>query len=430
MNTINGGPPRGSSSRRSPINGPWPDGSDEAQLLIETAAQAEVVPSPASRARVWSAIEARRRRGARFAWRLGLAGAGFAAVAVGLWLRRAPSELPSGQSFTVAATERRKIDLHGVASVVLSDGAQAQFVEDDAQGMVVRLDRGSLLAQVSPRPATAPFRVRTPRAEVKVVGTVLWVSVDGAGEATVAVGHGAVEVTPIGGAAVRVGAGQRWPTSARRSPTSGDIALLGASANLTWAGELAAVAPPIAPVAALPAVAAAATPQAPLTVAPPRRAARACGGLSGKPGIDCLQRVAAGSDPLRAESALFELGWRRLHDHGDARAALGAWESQRRRFPSGALRSDADVSIIEALGRLGDDAQARREIDRWLAAHPDGLAAPQVHYLRGSLERRAGDCPGALQEFDLALRAPADPWAADARAERAACQRAGAAPHH
>jgi hypothetical protein len=381
---------------RTAYNGPWPEGTAEARALAGAIAIDPVEVPPWAQARVWARIEARRQRAHRIRKVLAFA----AAPAVGLVVALVAS-LHGVVSGGMAGTRwadgsQRAVDVHGDARVVLAEGSRVSLVEDDSRGVVFDVARGSLLARVKHRPAGSPFRVHTPKADVKVVGTVLWVDVAPDGTPTVSVARGVVEVTPTGGETVSVHGGERWPAGSARAPTPADVSLLG-----TDALEGGRFAPPVA-------LGAAST-------------QTGCEGLVGRAALACLDRLAASDDPLRAESALYEIGWRQLREMGDARAALAAWQKQRARFPGGVLRLEADVSIIEALVRLRDDAHARHEIDAYLGAHPDGMAAPEVHYLRGSLERAGGDCARALAEFDFALRTPAEPWAAEARAERAAC---------
>jgi hypothetical protein len=147
-----------------------------------------------------------------------------------------------------------------------------------------------------------------------------------------------------------------------------------------------------------------------------------CPGRAGAAAIACLEALVGSGGALRAEGALYEIGWRRLRELDDPRGALAAWERQRAAFPSGALRPEAEVSIVEALVRLGDGDRARSEAAAFLATHPGSLAAPEVHYLLGAMADADGDCARATPELEAALAAPADPWAADARARRAACR--------
>jgi hypothetical protein len=47
---------------------------------------------------------------------------------------------------------------------------------------------------------------------------------------------------------------------------------------------------------------------------------------------------------------------------------------------------------------------------------------PEVHFLRGVLERADGNCARAIPELETALRAPSEPWATEAQAQLAACR--------
>jgi hypothetical protein len=50
------------------------------------------------------------------------------------------------------------------------------------------------------------------------------------------------------------------------------------------------------------------------------------------------------------------------------------------------------------------------------------LRSAEMHFVRGTLQRAEDrSCRRARHEFDLALAHPAAPWAARARAARAAC---------
>ena len=397
----------------SSVNGAWPEGTDKAQALVEAVrgsarASMDLEAPLGARARVWSAIKDRlasRSGRAVSRWaQMTLAGLAVGSLALVLFkFDYFHSRSLAGSTFA-ADSARRSIDLHGDARVVLSQGSRMGVVEDDAGGLALSLERGSVLADVNHRPAGAPLTVRTPRAVVRVVGTVLWVDVAEDGSTTVLVGRGAVEVTSKDGAAaapasVSVMAGERLPHTSVRSPDPADLSLLGSAAEGTRFAPPAVVTP---------------------TVPPPP--VNPCSGLTTDASIGCLEQLSATSDALRAERALYEIGGRILRDRGDAKGAIAAWEKQRSRFPHGALRPEADLSIIEALVRLGDTKRAGKALKGWLAAHPRSLAAPEAHYLRGKLYRAAGHCKPAIREFDLALRSPADPWAAEAKADRAACQ--------
>ena len=447
----------------------WPEGTSEAEALArEAAAGAEVDAPLGAEGRVWARLEARRGTGRRRRW-LGfgaLSGAalGVAALAllVGPWRTPAApvalAPIPDGAA--------RALSIGQVARVVKSEGGRASVAAAGGAGVVpgvvpgvmIDLRSGSLLASVTHRSPGAPFIVRTPSATVRVVGTVLWVSVDGPDRTTVLVGRGAVEVTVDlagpGAAPVRVAAGERWPRESDATPDPADLALLGADAladarfappAVAAAGHAPAPAVPL--VAVDPAVPRPTTP--PAVPAPPgSHSPSSPGGSAASPpdgpavrapapsecrrlgsqAAPCWRRIADSGNPLEAEMALFELGRTELHDQHDARAALLTWDRQRKRFPSGALRTEADVSVIEALVKLDERPRARREIDSFLARHADSVDAPLVHFLSGTLARADRDCARAVRDFDAALRAPDPSWSARARTERDACLPGRASP--
>jgi outer membrane protein assembly factor BamD (BamD/ComL family) len=126
---------------------------------------------------------------------------------------------------------------------------------------------------------------------------------------------------------------------------------------------------------------------------------------------------------VRAESALYQAGWIRMHELHDPAFALGIFERQRSRFPHGVLRDEAQTSIIDALVLLHRTRAAEVEIADYLRAHPTGLRSAEMHFVRGTLLRNEDrGCRRAAHELDLALAHPAAPWAARARAARASCR--------
>jgi hypothetical protein len=145
--------------------------------------------------------------------------------------------------------------------------------------------------------------------------------------------------------------------------------------------------------------------------------------MHGETAIDCWLAVADESDPVRAESALYQAGWIRMHELHDPAFALGIWERQRARFPRGVLHDEAQASIIDALVALHRTRAADAEIADYLRAHPNGLRSAEMHFVRATLERNEDrSCRRAAHELDLALAHPAAPWAARARAARLACR--------
>ncbi len=399
--------------------------SAEAAQLIARASQVGVQPPPSARARVWQRVETKARRPRwRFAWPAFAAGAVCATLVVMLLV---PRDRPDGEALVLAADGTQRIvkpgeklpqlldlslvDLHGAGRAVAGPGTLATLVKMGPNGVELKLDRGSLLMHVTPRPARAPLWVRTAKFSARVVGTVLRVAVHADGSASLAVGHGAVEVTPVGGGRpVMVRSGERWPRDAADAPSASELEKLGAT-DLEGVSASAFVPSSLnipAPSSAVPSPAAPADPCAAATTPDAR--------------LRCTLALADDGDPLRAESALFQAGWIAWRELHDRQRALAIWERQRDRFPSGILRHEAHASIIDALIALHRSARARAEIDDYLRRDPRGLRSAELHYVRGTLLREAdGSCKRASREFELALRRPAEPWAREARRARAAC---------
>jgi FecR protein/Outer membrane lipoprotein len=378
-----------------------------AQQIVRRAARVHVGPPPGARARVWKALEERRGRERdkparrRLGWAMFAAGAACAAAIAVLVVPRArPTELT-----IQASAEAATIDLGGDGRVVAGPGTLARL-QRGARGdgvVTLVLERGSLLAHIKPRATGAPFVIDTPAFRARVVGTVFRVVAREDASASIAVGHGAVEVTPRGSSPRLVRAGERWPANSTDAPSADEIARMGA-ADLEGAGA-ASFAPAARSELARPA------------------AAPSCRALTGEDAIECWLRVADVADPVRAESALYQAGWIRMHELHDAAFALGIWERQRSRYPHGLLRDEAQTSIIDALVALRRTRAAEAEIADYLRAHPTGLRSAEMHFVRGTLQRAAdGDCRRARRELDLALAHPTAPWAARARAARDGCR--------
>jgi hypothetical protein len=223
------------------------------------------------------------------------------------------------------------------------------------------------------------------------------------GSASVVVGHGAVEVTPNGQPARIVRTGQRWPTTATDAPVAGELERMGTS-DLEGVDAAA-----LSPVPA---------PGATATELP-------CDKRADDAAVQCWLAVAdRAKDATQAESALYQAGFLRMHALHDPAFALGIWERQRERFPSGILADEAQTSIIDALVALSRTRSAEAEIADYLKAHPHGMRSAEMHFVRGTLLMASdhNSCKRAGRELDAALAHPAAPWAARARAARAACR--------
>jgi hypothetical protein len=381
----------------------WEDST--AREITKRAARVTAQPPAGARARVWQSLEARRSRERdkparrRIAWAMFAAGATCAAAIAFMMVPHNRTDLTIS-----ASAEAATIDLAGDGRVVAGPGTLARLERRDG-AVTLTVERGSLLAHVKPREAGAPFVIETPAFRARVVGTVLRVVARNDASASIAVGHGAVEVTPRGGTPRLIHAGEHWPADSSDAPSSDEIARMGAS-DLEGAGVGSFGAPPLPP------------PAAPAATAKPT-----CDRLHGETAIACWLGIADQADPLSAESALYQAGWIRMHELRDPAFALGIWERQRSRFPRGLLRDEAQTSIIDALVALHRTRAAEVEIADYLRAHPTGLRSAEMHFVRGTLARSEdGGCRRAAHEFDLALAHPAAPWAARARAARAGCR--------
>jgi tetratricopeptide (TPR) repeat protein len=114
------------------------------------------------------------------------------------------------------------------------------------------------------------------------------------------------------------------------------------------------------------------------------------------------ERLVAGGGPL-AESALFEVAAIEDEDLHQPARALETWQRYRARHPRGLLRAEADLSIIEVLPRLGQEARALEEARAFLRRYPRNERRGEVARVAGDLSRARGDCPAALALYETAL---------------------------
>jgi ferric-dicitrate binding protein FerR (iron transport regulator) len=102
-----------------------------------------------------------------------------------------------------------------------------------------------------------------------------------------------------------------------------------------------------------------------------------------------LNHCAKGMGPA-AENAAYEMG-RVLRDSLQRpRAAVTAWANYRTRFPNGLLRAEADLSILETLGRVGDKAAALDEAESFLVRYPNSERRDEVAKLAARLRGATG----------------------------------------
>jgi hypothetical protein len=215
------------------------------------------------------------------------------------------------------------------------------------RGMLLVLDRGSIVCDVTPRSARAPMIIQAGAAQIRVVGTRFRVERHGEA-AQVAVEHGLVEVS-LNGQVTRVAAGQVWPPAAPATATSAT-----AGADTDTAERLEALGPSdphgIRHASARPRTATSAQPkEEPLP------------SLSAQARFEQAARLER-ADPAQAtaiyqalESGSDSWAQNALYAHGRLEAARGSTARARQllerymaRFPKGANRDDARA-LLERL---------------------------------------------------------------------------------
>ncbi|GEM_PF-1553000 len=338
-----------------------------------------------------------------------------------------PASLPSG-----------RVDLVGQATAVLSPDAVASGRAQTGNTEIV-LGKGSIELHVLPRAPGHDFAVSAGRYRFTVVGTAFTVWQTRSrlelvvSEGTVAVWRGtrrlatvgaggqwAVEMNPAASARPQTARAEqssavvgveplprRTPALAPSPTTPATVSGAPPERAATPTLTLPPATPPLAAVASASARAATpivapslATPPA-VAAAPPTRAATAapaapvavprdCGQLAASKGaqeaLTCYQDQAA-QGGLPGETAQYEVArlWRDSFGQNDR--ALAAFQTQRSRFPKGVLRTEADLSIIELLPRLGRHADALAESEQFLAVHPTAERRGEIHLLRGNIFR-------------------------------------------
>ncbi|HYP89346.1 MAG TPA: hypothetical protein VEQ59_14365 [Polyangiaceae bacterium] len=116
----------------------------------------------------------------------------------------------------------------------------------------------------------------------------------------------------------------------------------------------------------------------------------------------CFLERAQGSG-LGAEMALYEVARLRRDVLADADGALRALAEYRKRFPSGSLRREADMSQLELLIQLGRSDDALNQSQELLSSSASGERAAELHLLRGHILRKAQSrFAAAAHEYELA----------------------------
>jgi ferric-dicitrate binding protein FerR (iron transport regulator) len=315
-----------------------------------------------------------------------------------------PARAPAGGALTTGPGERVRHRL--VRGVDAELSPRTALVPGDEQAPPeVRV--GRVRFSVPHQPPGQRYSVRAGAFEVVVLGTVFDVAVEASGVG-VSVSNGTVEVREAGSPR----------TLARLTPGE------------QWSSEVEA---PATPPAALPAPRASAPLRKPQPH--PRRVAAVAGREAERTldqagelrrrdprrALAMYRRMLAAGGPL-AEIAQYEIGVIEDEDLRDPRQAVVTWDRYRTRYPGGLLRTEADLSVIEALSRTGERGRALAEAREFLTRHPNSERRSEVARLAGDLTRERGDCAGAIALYDQALSSrPATDDADDASFHRAAC---------
>jgi hypothetical protein len=263
--------------------------------------------------------------------------------------------------------ERLRVALGGGA---VADLDQESAITWDAQHRP-SIQQGTAALSVPHQPPGWRFSVTAGPYVVTVVGTKFKVEVGGK-TVGVDVSEGIVEVSR-GSQTTRLVAGDAW-----RGPLVPEES--SAKAPSAPAGASAATAPSERPRAAsrMPSLSPS-KPVAPVS----RRLQDAQSALQSgdvNRAMDILAQTSQGSGPA-AENAAYELARITRYNLGKPRQAVALWEKYRTRFPSGILRSETDLSIVDTLSQLGEVQSALTEAKTFLARHPNSERRQEVQRL-------------------------------------------------
>jgi TolA-binding protein len=126
--------------------------------------------------------------------------------------------------------------------------------------------------------------------------------------------------------------------------------------------------------------------------------------------IGLFDRVAASSD-VRAELAAHQAA-RLTMRIGKCSEATERFSRSLTRWPASAYAEEARLDRLECQLRLGALDSAHAALEDFLRHHPGSARSPEVHFLRGELNRTKGALAVAMPDYQAALGSKRD---ADAR---------------
>jgi TolA-binding protein len=135
--------------------------------------------------------------------------------------------------------------------------------------------------------------------------------------------------------------------------------------------------------------------------------------------LSCFKHQAEGNG-VAAEVALYESARIERELLGKPAQALATLDQYQQRFPAGTLWLEARLLAVQLLVELGKDGQALTESQDLLISERAQSRFSELHFLRGKLYRRRGNCAQAIDEFAKAA-VSTNSQSDRARLERASC---------
>jgi hypothetical protein len=347
----------------------------EADDEVAKVLRADSAPPTASdEVQAWDALERRLeqpRRSWRFVWAAAVAVAAVALLAVWIDLPNLhrSADAPAVTAEPASQMEPTALPIGGSR---LPDGSRA-VVDAESIAIVtaiteretrVELRQGSVGIEAVRQEPDRQFVVVAVGHEFRVVGTRFTVTAGAAGP-RLEVAEGIVEVWRQKQRLARVRAGSVWPETG------------------------------------LPDSAASTVPSAPPSETTPDCLQLTRSGKTSEVEACLKRRVASGA--ADAELALYELARLRQNVHGDSSGAIATLRSYQRRFPSGALRSEVQLTLIELLNASGRAAEAAREARALLTAGAAPERASELHFVVAREFVTRGDCTGAEPHLQAAI---------------------------
>jgi ferric-dicitrate binding protein FerR (iron transport regulator) len=289
------------------------------------------------------------------------------------------------------------------ARVALGGGAVADLEENSAVTWDTQhrpaIQRGTASLSVPRQPTGWRFSVTAGPYVVTVVGTKFTVDV-GSRSVGVEVKEGVVEVWR-GSHSTRLVAGDSWhgplhpeesSSTTQQSPAGGSSRTAEKPAPSERPQSSVALASPPSPLVS--------NKPLPLTSRGLKEAESALQSGDVNRAMEILGRAAGGSGPA-AENAAYEMARITRYTLKRPRQAVALWDKYRARFPSGLLRTEADLSIVDTLSQIGDAQAALAEAKAFLSRHPNSERRQEVQQLIARLRAaEAGTEAGGEPRYD------------------------------